>query len=336
MKIQSAQTIGVVGLGNWGTALAHCLSHRHGSVLAWTKDPSVREALRSSRQNVRYHITEPLHEGITVVDRLEELHSATVIILAVPSRYFAQVASSLSSFSTNVILVSASKGFDPATCRTPLQVLEQSLPSHPRRVVVSGPSFSADVLRGLPAAMVAGSVHQDDARLVAELFVGTPLRVYTSNDPLGVELGGILKNVIAIAAGVSDGLALGDSSRAAVITRGLAEMRPFFSAAGAKAETLFGLSGLGDLIMTASSPLSRNRTVGFRLGQGETLSEIIESLGSVAEGVQTVDRVLELAARYHLSMPITEQMKLIISGATTPAEALKNLLSRPSRAEFGG
>jgi glycerol-3-phosphate dehydrogenase (NAD(P)+) len=336
MSGQSTRRIGVVGLGNWGTALAHCLSQRHGSVIAWTKDPAVRDMLRTTRCNSMYQIVEPLHDGITIVDRLEDMKVVDVVILAIPSRYFAEVASSLSSLSPSVVLVSASKGLDPATCRTPLQVLEQSLPAHHRRVVISGPSFSADVLRGLPAAMVAGATNQDDARLVAELFVGTPLRVYTSDDPLGVELGGILKNVIAIAAGVSDGLGLGDSSRAAVITRGLAEMRPFCAAAGAKAETLFGLSGLGDLIMTATSSLSRNRTVGFRLGQGETLTAIIESLGSVAEGVQTIERVLELSSRYHLSMPITEQMQLIISGKTTPSEALQNLLRRPSRAEFGG
>lgn len=327
-------TVGIVGLGNWGTALAHCLSQRLGGVLAWTKDQSVRESIARTRRNDRYNIPHLLHSGIQIVERLEDLLSARILIVALPSKVIAEVADKLRPLSPNSIIVSASKGFDPASRRTPLQLLEQILPTHPRRVVISGPSFSADVLRGLPAALVAGAAQEDDAREVAELFSGTPLRLYSSDDPLGVELGGILKNVIAIAAGVSDGLGLGDSSRAAVITRGLAEMRPFFAAAGAQAETLFGLSGLGDLIMTASSPLSRNRTVGFRLGQGEQLQAIIDSLGSVAEGVSTVYRVIELARDYKISMPISEQMEMILSGSVTPHEAMQNLLRRPHKREF--
>lgn len=326
--------IGIIGLGNWGTALAHCLSQRHGGVLAWTKDQGVRESIIQMRKNDLYKIPQVLHDGIQVVERLEDILSAEILILALPSKVIADVASQLGALSPTSIIVSASKGFDPVTRRTPLQLLEQLLPFHKRRVVISGPSFSADVLRDLPAALVAGASQENDAREVAELFSGTSLRLYSSDDPLGVELGGILKNVIAIAAGVSDGLGLGDSSRAAVITRGLAEMRPFFAAAGAQAETLFGLSGLGDLIMTASSPLSRNRTVGFRLGQGEHLSAIIDSLGSVAEGVSTVHRVIELARDYKVSMPISEQMEGIISGAVTPHDAMQNLLRRPHKREF--
>lgn len=326
--------IGIVGLGNWGTALAHCLSQRHGGVLAWTKDQAVRESIARTGRNDQYTIPQVLHGGIQIVERLEDILSAEVLILALPSKVIAEVASQIGSLPPTSLIVSASKGFDPVSRRTPLQLLEQLLPSHHRRVVISGPSFSADVLRGLPAALVAGATHEDDAREVAELFSGTSLRLYSSDDPLGVELGGILKNVIAIAAGVSDGLGLGDSSRAAVITRGLAEMRPFFAAAGAQAETLFGLSGLGDLIMTASSPLSRNRTVGFRLGQGEQLQAIVDSLGSVAEGVSTVYRVVELAKDYNISMPISEQMERILTGLETPYEAMQNLMRRPHKREF--
>lgn len=326
--------VGIIGLGNWGTALAHCLSQRHGGVLAWTKDHAVRESITRTRRNDQYNIPQVLHGGIQIVDRLDQILAADIVVLALPSKVIAEVASQLGALSPTSIIVSASKGFDPVSRLTPLQLLGQLLPAHQRRVVISGPSFSADVLRGLPAALVAGATQEEDAQAVAELFSGTALRLYTSNDPLGVELGGILKNVIAIAAGVSDGLGLGDSSRAAVITRGLAEMRPFFAAAGAQSETLFGLSGLGDLIMTASSPLSRNRTVGFRLGQGEQLEAITKSLGSVAEGVSTVYRVIELARDYAIPMPISEQMERILSGTATPYEAMQNLLRRPHKREF--
>ncbi len=326
--------IAVIGLGNWGTALAHCLSQQVGSVLAWTKDFAVRDSIRKHSLNIPYKIPHELDRGIHVVNNIEETLGSQIVFLALPARVIGHIAPLLRTLDQDAILVSASKGFDPETCETPLQVLTRLLPEHPRRVVVSGPSFSADVLRGLPAALVAGTLDPFAARAVADLFSGTSLRVYTSDDPLGVELGGILKNVIAIAAGVSDGLGLGDSARAAVITRGLAEMRPFCAAAGAKAETIFGLSGLGDLIMTASSAQSRNRTVGFRLGQGESLESITKSLGSVAEGISTVFRVMELAASYRVSMPICAEMEKIISGTASPSDTLQNLLRRPYRPEF--
>lgn len=217
---------------------------------------------------------------------------------------------------------------------TPLQYLEERIKAPLSYGVLSGPSFAKDVVQGRPCGVVAASRDETTARRIAELFSSESMKVYVSLDPLGVELGGAVKNVIALAAGLSDGLGFGESARAGLITRGLAEIMRLAEAMGAKRETLAGLSGLGDLSMTASSPTSRNYTVGFRLGKGEKLSDILFDLGSVAEGVHTAPIVMKLALRYSVEVPICEQVNQLLLGKSTPKELVRNLMARPLRSEF--
>ena len=234
------------------------------------------------------------------------------------------------------MVISGIKGIDAATGLTPLQCAERYLPPHCRRVVLSGPGFAKDIAAHRPAGLVAASVDEPATREAAELFRSDWMKIYLSADPLGVELGGIVKNVIAIAAGASDGLSFGDSARAGLITRGLAEMMRLASAMGADAQTLSGLSGLGDLVLPATCDASRNRTVGLRLGRGETLPHILESLGSVAEGVTAAPLVLKLAQRHGVEMPITEQVNSLLKGEISPLEMARALIGRPLKKEFYG
>jgi glycerol-3-phosphate dehydrogenase (NAD(P)+) len=336
VESKQPQRIGVVGLGNWGTALAHHLGEQGHSVQAWSHDPDVRNELRSKRLNGKYGITTLLSSRVAIVDSLHDLVRSDYLVVAIPAKTLGSVLPQLSAPAgiEPPVLVSGVKGFDPATSKTPLGLLSDILPSYPRRVVISGPSFASDILLGVPAGIVAASDDESIACGVAELFSGRKLKVYVSTDVLGVELGGILKNVIAIGAGIAEGLGLGDSSRAALITRGLAEMTRFACALGAKQQTLFGLSGLGDLIMTASSTRSRNYVVGQRLARGEPIAAIIANLGSTAEGVFTAAKVVEIASDRGLDMPICTAVHRVITGNSTPKEALEALLARPSRREF--
>ena len=217
---------------------------------------------------------------------------------------------------------------------TPLQLCKKHISIATDFVVLSGPSFAIDLVNLRPIGIVAASESEDAAWKTAEIFSSPTVKVYISTDPLGVELGGIVKNTIALAAGVCDGLGYGDSARAGLITRGLAEMQRLVSALGADPQTLSGLSGLGDLVMTASCDTSRNRTVGLRLGKGESLEQIMRTLGSVAEGVESSPLILELAQKHGVEMPITEQVCKFLRGEVSIQDAAAQLLARPSKREF--
>jgi glycerol-3-phosphate dehydrogenase (NAD(P)+) len=232
-------------------------------------------------------------------------------------------------------IVSATKGLEPSSGLTPLSYLREKLGHDDNSLcVVSGPSFAADLAAGRPLSLVSASQSLTTANAVASLFSGSTVRVYTSTDALGVEVGGIFKNVIAIAAGISDALELGPSARAGIISRGLAEMVRLSVAMGAEAQTLTGLSGLGDLIMTATENQSRNRTVGLRLGKGESIQEIIDSLGAIAEGVATAPLILSLAKKLSVDTPITEQISSLVSGDLSARQVASNLMNRPRKNEF--
>ena len=323
--------IGIIGFGNWGCALAHHLGELGANILAWDRDPLVLQSVNKSHRHPRYHEGITLNENIKVTEHLSDLkESSEMLLIALPSHTLESMT--WPDIQSTIPVVSAVKGFVGEKAQTPIQFLSDHLDNP--LVAISGPSFAYDVIRGKPLGLVAASHDEKVSAQVAKIFSGRGMRVYPSADVRGVEFGGAVKNVIAIAAGVSDGLGYGDSSRAAIITRGLAEIIRLATACGASFQTLCGLSGLGDLLMTASSPLSRNRTVGFRLGQGESLTSILGNLGSTAEGVETAHKVLHLALANGVEVPITAQVVKLLSGEITPLEMEENLLKRELAAEF--
>ncbi len=325
-------SISILALGNWGTALGNYLAQRGHQVLGWSSEASVVASINSSHKNPKYLKEIELHKNFKATTDLKEAQSASVVILAFPSSSLATMVPQL-SFKPGTIVVSAIKGFESQTLETPLQYITSNIPVTLRPVVFSGPSFAKDIVRGNPAGIVAASKDDEAARTVANLFSGGSIKVYLSHDPLGVEIGGAVKNVIALGVGVCDGLALGDSARAGLITRGLAEMTRLGVCMGADVRTLSGLSGLGDLVMTATCDTSRNRSAGLLLAKGHTVPQILKEIGSAVEGIHTTPLVLKLAKQHKIEMPITEQMAKLLAGEIQAPEAAKALLSRPIKKE---
>jgi len=328
-----SQRVSVLALGNWGTALANHLACTGHDVLGWSIDSSVVSGINENHRNPLSQSATVLHERFRATASLEEALESRHIVLAFPSQALSEMTPKLKA-SDGTVFISAIKGLERKTLGTPLQYLEKNLPVKGQLSVLSGPSFAKDIIVCNPSGLVAASKKEEIAREVATLFSSDWMKVYVSTDPIGVEYGGILKNVIAIAVGVADGLQLGDSARAGLITRGIAEMMRFAEAYGGKQITLSGLSGLGDLVMTSSCDASRNRTVGLRLGQGESLKEIINSLGSVAEGVETAPLVARLAGEKNVEMPITSLVVALIEQKIKPQEMARALITRPTRKEF--
>jgi len=327
------RAISVLGLGNWGTALANHLALKGHDVLGWSIEHDVVAGINSSGRNIRFLSTIQLSPNLKATSSLEEALGRETLIVAVPSMALTDLTPKLNA-PESALVVSAVKGVEEITLATPLAHIESLHPARYRLAVLSGPSFARDVVVQRPCGVVAASQDELVARAVAELFTSDSMKVYVSTDPLGVEIGGITKNVIALAVGVSDGLGLGDSARAGLITRGLAEMMRLAEAMGADRQTLAGLSGLGDLSMTATCDTSRNRTVGLRLGKGEKLDAIVASLGSVAEGVSSTPLVMKLAVRHNVEMPITVHVSKLLNGEMSAQELVKSLVSRPMRREF--
>lgn len=328
-----ADAIAVLGLGNWGTALANHLALKGFDVLGWSIEPEVVASVNTQGRNARFLSTVSLSPNLKATGMLREALERETVIVAVPAQALTQLTPALAA-PDGALVISAVKGIEEHSLATPLGHIESLHPGRYRLAVLSGPSFARDVVEQRPCGLVAASRDESVARSVAELFTSEAMKVYVSTDPLGVEIGGITKNVIALAAGVSDGLGLGDSARAGLITRGLAEMMRLAEAMGAERQTLAGLSGLGDLSMTATCNTSRNRTVGLRLGHGEALEAIVASLGSVAEGVSSTPLILKLAARHQVEMPITAHVSKLINGEMSPHDLARSLLTRPMRREF--
>jgi len=325
--------VGVLGLGHWGTALAEHLASSGHEVVGWDKESAVVSGIKNDHMNPNALTDIELSHNLTASYDIKDAASQPFVVLTVSSSAMGIVLKMV-NLQPGTILVSAIKGLDGETLETPIQLAKRLLPANIGLACLSGPSFAKDVVAGKPCSVVSASSDEKIARAVAELFTARNFRAYTSTDTLGVELGGVLKNVIAVAAGASDGLELGDSARTAVMTRGLHEITRLAVAMGAQERTLAGLSGMGDLMMTASSALSRNRTVGFRLGRGERLESILNNLGSVAEGVKTAEIVEKLSQRYQVEMPISERVLKLIRGVMTPEELLRDLLARPIKSEF--
>ena len=331
--------IAILGGGSWGTALAIVLSRarRKHDISLWVHDPALAESMRRDRENRNYLPGHRLQPEIDVTsDTHTAISGAQILIGAIPTAHARVVYSSaLASFSPGAVFVSAAKGLEPATHKRMSEVVAAvvSSKSTPPFAALSGPSFAAEVARGEPTAVVLAT---KDAALGAELreeFAAPNFRVYTNNDVLGVELAGAMKNVIAIAAGVCQGLGLGSNPLAALITRGLAEMSRLATALGAQPETLTGLAGLGDLVLTCNGALSRNRQVGIELGKGRALAEILAGIRMVAEGVGTTAALLALAREAKVELPITEQVAAILHHGKAPREAIRDIMERPQRRE---
>jgi len=327
--------LSVLGAGAWGTALAASVANRHATRL-WARDAIQAQQLRTSGRNERYlpGIDLPQELRITADFELAVAHAAQgLIVIATPMSALHEMLRRLPAEAIDTsAIVWLCKGFQQGTGWLGHEVARAVRP-RARVGVLSGPSFAIEVARGQPTAMVAAS---DDATLrdaVVEGLHGEGLRIYTSADPIGVEVGGAVKNVLAIATGIADGMQLGLNARAALITRGLAEMTRLGVALGARAETFMGLSGLGDLVLTATGELSRNRQVGVRLAQGVPLARILAELGHVAEGVYSASTAMQRATACGVDMPITEMVVQVIEGRMTPAQALESLMGRGARSE---
>jgi glycerol-3-phosphate dehydrogenase (NAD(P)+) len=327
--------IAILGAGAWGTALTLSLARRGSHELClWSHSATLAEQLAEAGENLPYLPGFMLPSGIDVTaDLPRAIFEADILVCVTPSQHLRDVITHVAPILTkNQIILSASKGIEEASFLRMSQVVA-SVTSNPF-AVLSGPSFAQEVAAGMPTAIVAASDSPMIAQTIQRDFTSPTLRVYTNDDVPGVELGGALKNVIAVAAGVAIGLNLGHNSAAALITRGIAEMTRLAVACGGRRQTLAGLSGVGDLILTCTGSLSRNRTVGVELGRGRQLPEIIESLhGKVAEGVRSTAAALGLAARYGVEMPITEQMDAILHHNKSPKEAIRELMARPGRDE---
>ena len=329
------ESIAVLGAGSWGTALAVHLARVGHDVRLWARDPELVAEMASTRVNPRYLSDVRLPDRVTPVSRSQSaLQDATVVVFAVPSHGLRAVARAVSSsLPARAVLVSATKGLETDSLDRMSQVLGEEANAGQPVVVLSGPSFASEVARGLPTAVLSASRDPQAAAYVQDRFRGPALRLYVSDDVAGVEIGGAMKNVIAIASGVVEGLGLGHNAMAALITRGLVEISRLADAEGGRRETLAGLSGLGDLILTATGNLSRNRHVGLELGRGRSLDEILSGMRMIAEGVRTTGAALALGARHGIELPITAEMAAVLAARRSPAEAVDALMGRKQRAE---
>ena len=331
--------IAIVGAGSWGTALAIVLSRsrKPHEISLWGRNAVLAKAIRVDRENQAYLPGSKVPESVRVHSQLEiALSGAQVILGAMPSAHARDVYGSALPFAAaGTTFVSATKGLEPGTHLRMSEVIAQvaSPKFTPRIAVISGPSFAAEAARGEPTAVVLASRHAALATELQEEFAGPNFRLYTNDDVLGVELAGAMKNVMAIAAGACQGLGLGSNALAALITRGLAEMARLAMALGARAETLSGLAGLGDLVLTCTGTLSRNRFIGTEMGKGRPLREILANMRMVAEGVYTTDPLLALAREHQIEMPITEQVDAILHAGKSPMDAIRDIMERPLKRE---
>lgn len=326
--------VAVIGDGGWGTALALLLNRVGHGVTVWSPFEEAAAEVAASRRNERFLPGLDIPPAIRwTAQRAQAVHKADRILWVIPTRYFRSVVQSFLPFlPPDALHVSASKGLEEGTLLRMTEVAEDLVRGGPV-VALSGPTFAEEIARGLPAAAVAAC--RDPARALAaqETLGGESFRVYTSEDVAGVELGGALKNVIALAAGVCDGIGAGTNARAALITRGLAEIARLGLALGARPETFAGLSGMGDLVLTCTGALSRNRKVGERLGRGERLADILGGMTQVAEGVATARNALELSRRVRVAMPIVQEVVAVLEGERDPRQALGGLMGRALRPE---
>ncbi|MBD0369825.1 MAG: NAD(P)-dependent glycerol-3-phosphate dehydrogenase [Pyrinomonadaceae bacterium] len=330
--------IAVIGAGSWGTALGIVAGRAGHDVRLWSRDAAAVEFMKYERVNSKYLAGHTLPGTVEPTSEFDEaLAGAEIVLLVVPSHGMREVLSSmLPRLTAGMIFVSATKGIEIETGKRISEILRESLKERfePRFVCLSGPSFAKEVAEGQPTAVVAAGNDLNDAVVVQEALSFQNLRVYTNTDVVGTELGGAVKNVMAVAAGMVAGLGFGSNSVAALITRGLAEMTRLALSQGARMETLMGLAGLGDLVLTSTGSLSRNRYVGQEIGRGRTLEEILSGMSEVAEGVKTTRAVHSLALKLNVEMPITEEVHAVLYEGKSAREAAEALMTRPLRGEF--
>ena len=325
--------IGVIGSRTWGTALAVLLTGNGHEVELWSAVPAEVEALTATRRHPNLGDT-PIPEKIRVTGDLEQaMKDKELLVLSVPSVYVRETAHRMAPFlKEGQVITNVAKGIEDTTLKNLSEIIEEELPAA-RVTVLSGPSHAEEVSRGLPTTCVAGAHRRQDAELVQNLFMSPVFRVYTSPDMLGIELGGALKNVIALAAGIADGLGCGDNTKAALITRGIAEITRLGTAMGGSPETFSGLTGIGDLIVTCASMHSRNRRAGILIGKGYTMDEAMKEVKMVVEGVYSARAARALSKKYQVSMPIVEQVNEVLFDGKPAKDALYDLMLRDRRAE---
>lgn len=331
--------VGVVGAGAWGTTLAHLLAEKGLSVRLWAHEAEVVETIRRKQENVLFLPGVKLSPGIEATPSLAEtVEGREFLVFAVPSQVARSVLEALARHLRGAAppVVSATKGIEEESLELMTRVMAATLPNGSPVAVLSGPSFAAEVVRGLPTAVTLAGPDDHLNQALQRTLMTPAFRVYTTNDVIGVQLGGALKNVMALAAGVVDGLELGHNTRAALITRGLAEMIRLGVAMGADPRTFFGLSGAGDLVLTCTGALSRNHSVGMRLGRGEALQDILAGMHAVAEGVRTSNAALRLAERHRVDMPIVREVCAVLFEGKACGQAVRDLMERDAKEETSG
>lgn len=327
--------VSVIGAGSWGTALAILLYENGHDVTIWSIDQNEINMLKHTRENKPKLPGVKVHEDIKITPDIEgAIEGKDFLIMAVPSKYVRSTAKLMKEWVVkDQIIVNVAKGLEDETLLTLVEVIEDEMP-HNEAVVLSGPSHAEEVAKKLPTTCVAGSKHLDVAKKVQDLFMNTHFRVYTSSDVVGIEMGGALKNVIALAAGVSDGIGFGDNTKAALMTRGITEISRLGVAMGANEQTFNGLSGIGDLIVTCTSMHSRNRRAGILIGKGYTLEEALNEVQMVVEGVFTAKAALNLAHKYHVEMPIISKVNEVLFDGKNTKSAVEELMVRDKKIEY--
>ncbi len=328
--------VAILGDGGWGTALAIVNHRRHNEVMLWSAFPDYAKVLTAQRENVKFLKGIPIPSEIQIVTGLKEvLEFAQIVILAIPAQYLRNILYKLKEFDlTTKTLVSVAKGIEKNTCLRPTEIIHSILGNDLPVVVLSGPSHAEEVALGKPALLVAAARSDKDSQHVQKVMIDTRFRIYAQSDVTGVELGGALKNVISIAAGICDGLDYGDNTKAGVITRGLYEIARLGVRLGANPTTFFGLSGLGDLLTTSYSKYGRNLYVGRELGKGRKIDDILKGMDMVAEGVPSAESVHQLSERLHLQLPIMTEIYNIIYRGRDVREAVTALLNREAYDEW--
>lgn len=332
----SIESTAIVGSGGWGTALAICWAKRGNAVTLWGHNPERAARLRETRENAEYLPGIRLPDSIHVTSDIGDCSRADLIVFVTPSIALRPVATLLqgAGLDSDTILLSGTKGIEHGTGLRMTEVLHEIFPDN-TVAVLSGPNLAAEISRDLPSAAVLGCRNAACAQELQAYLGSERFRIYSSDETIGIELGGALKNVFAIAAGASDGFGLGDNAKAALVTRSLAELLRLGTAMGGNPRTFYGLSGAGDLIATCFSQLSRNRRVGERLGRGETIDQIMGSTKTVAEGIPTAKSAFECARRFNIDTPIIDQIYSVVHEAKPPGQAMQALLARDQKAERG-
>ena len=324
--------VAILGAGSWGTALAILLSKNGHQVTLWDRDPTLIAELQQHRYNTRYLPNIELPKLLSPITDLNQVIANTeVILIAIPSVGFCDLLSKIKNADKPIIW--ATKGLEPKSNQLLHTIITETFVPQIKAAVLSGPSFAKEVAQGLPTAIVIASKDKAYAEWVISLCANSHFRPYYSDDVIGVEIGGVVKNVMAIAAGIADGLGFGANTRAALITRGLNEITRLAIELGARAETLMGLSGLGDLILTCTDNQSRNRRFGLALGKGLSAEQATKEIGQVIEGAQNVEQVMALAKTLQVEMPITKHVQQVLRHQITPQQAVESLFSRELRAE---